>query len=300
MTITIRPARAEELELAQALVVGSINDLTVRHGFGPMATARPPAFQLFSLRDDPRGLWTAEDAGEMVGFAFSWASADLWFLAELFVAPDRQGQSIGRELLRKTLQHASDSGAATRALITFTFNRTSQALYIKHGFFPRTPVYMFSGARDAIAPKLESSPLRHVRIEDTPAHRRELARVDGHVLSTNRDKHHGVLVRDPTMHGALLYAADECVGYAYVNSAGHIGPLATIRASAAGPAFATALGLAADQGAAQISAFIPGANEAALAAAVACGMKILFPMLLMSSRPFGDWSQYAPRNPGFM
>jgi hypothetical protein len=38
MPVVYRPARAEEIERAQELVVRSINDLTERHGFGPMAT----------------------------------------------------------------------------------------------------------------------------------------------------------------------------------------------------------------------------------------------------------------------
>jgi hypothetical protein len=43
-----------------------------------------------------------------------------------------------------------------------------------------------------------------------------------------------------------------------------------------------------------------GASEAALRIAVEHGMRITFPMLLMSTRDFGDWSGYLPRNPGFM
>ena len=57
MSLVFRPARADEIQRAQELVVRSINDLTERHGFGPMATLRPPDFQLFSLKDDPDGLW---------------------------------------------------------------------------------------------------------------------------------------------------------------------------------------------------------------------------------------------------
>jgi hypothetical protein len=29
-------------------------------------------------------------------------------------------------------------------------------------------------------------------------------------------------------------------------------------------------------------------------------MRITFPMVLVSSRDFGDWTSYMPRNPGFM
>ena len=103
MPIVFRPARAEELQRAEELVVRSINDLTERHGFGRMATLRPPEFQLFSLKDDVDGLWVAEAKGEIVGFALSWVCGDLWFLAELFVAPGHQGRGVGNELLARNL-----------------------------------------------------------------------------------------------------------------------------------------------------------------------------------------------------
>jgi GNAT superfamily N-acetyltransferase len=118
VSLAYRPARAEDLAPAEAPVVTSINDLTVRHGFGPMATASPPSFQSFSLKDDPDGLWVAEDGGDILGFAWSWVSGDVWFLAQLFVDPARQGHGIGNELLQRTLEHARKSKAAHKALIT--------------------------------------------------------------------------------------------------------------------------------------------------------------------------------------
>jgi hypothetical protein len=45
MPVVFRPARADELQRAQELVVRSINNLTERHGFGPMASVRRPDFQ---------------------------------------------------------------------------------------------------------------------------------------------------------------------------------------------------------------------------------------------------------------
>src|SRR5438045_3235320 len=89
MTVVCRPARAEDLEFADALVVSTINDLTFRHGFGQMASPSPPNFRLFSLMDDPDGLWVAEDDCRILGFAWSWVRGDIWFLAQLFVSPDR-------------------------------------------------------------------------------------------------------------------------------------------------------------------------------------------------------------------
>jgi hypothetical protein len=66
-----------------------------------------------------------------------------------------------------------------------------------------------------------------------------------------------------------------------------------------GGAFRTALDLAAASGAAQLSAFIPGHSEAT-AIALEHGLRIRFPMVLVSARSFGDWTRYLPRNPGFM
>jgi GNAT superfamily N-acetyltransferase len=300
MSILYRPARADELQATQAHIVHSINDLSERHGFGPMASIRSPDFQLFSLNDDPAGFWTAEQDGEIVGSAFSWVCGDLWFLAELFIAPDRQGQGIGNELLKRTLDHANRSTVSHRALITFTFNRVSQGLYIRHGLFPRLPIYFFSASRDTLTARLPRQRLECVPIENSAAHRAELSVIDAAALGFSREKHHKFLIGDASTEGFLVYQGNACAGYVYVNRGGHIGPLAVAQPEAAGSAFMTALHLAADSGASQLSAFIPGVSEAQLRIAAGHGMRITFPMVLMSSQAFGDWTRYIPRNPGFM
>jgi len=298
MPIVFRPARADELQVAQELVVCSINDLTERHGFGPMATLRPPHFQLFSLKDDPDGLWVAEDAGQILGFAFSWVCGDLWFLAELFVSPGHQGFGIGNELLKRTLDHAQKTGATHKALITFTFNNVSQGLYIRHGLFPRLPIYFLNVAREDLMRRLQGAQFRCVLMEDTVSHLRSLAQIDARALGVSREKHHRYLIKDGATKGVLLFEGDDCVGYAYVAD-GHIGPLAVAQPNAIGRAFTTALNLAAENCSSRVSAFLPGTSDA-LGIAVEHGMRITFPMMLMSTRDFGNWIQYLPRNPGFM
>jgi len=300
MPLVYRPACAQELARADALVVATINDLTERHGFGTMASSRPLNFQAYCLNDDADGLWVAEEGSDILGFAWSWVCGDLWFLAQLFVAPDQQGRGIGQELLKRTLLHAERAGAVNKALITFTFNRVSQGLYIRNGMFPRFPIYNFSVARESLLPHLKAARLRCVAIENTPAHLQQLAEIDVRALGVARDKHHRYLIGDGANKGVMLYAGDACVGYAYVSTDGHIGPLAVTRPDVMGDAFTTALALAADSGAAQVSAFLPGTSDIALSLAVAYGMRITVPMLLMSSRGVADWTQYLPRNPGYM
>jgi len=137
-------------------------------------------------------------------------------------------------------------------------------------------------------------------LQDSAPHLQALARIDTHALGFSREKHHRFLIGDAAMRGFLLYAGDDCAGYAYVNGEGHIGPLAAARPNVMGAVFTTALALAAEVGAPQVTAFVSGASGAALGAAMQHGLRMAIPMLLMAERDFGDWSCYLPRNPGFM
>jgi GNAT superfamily N-acetyltransferase len=300
MSVTLRPARADELQRTQELVVSSINNLTERHGFGAMASVRPATFQLFSFNEDPGGFWIAEDAGDIVGTAFSWVCGDLWFLAELFIAPRMQGSGIGRELLRRALRHADQAGAKTRALITFTFNTVSQGLYMRHGLFPRLPVYMFNADRKTLPDAGSQARLKFRKAEASGSDLATLAALDTSALGVSREKHHNHLLNDPTMKGFLLYEGDDCIGYAYVASTGHVGPLAVTKRDAMAPALGAAMRIAAEGDSEQVSAFLPGNCEAALAVAADHRMRITFPMVLVSDRELGDWRRHLPRNPGFM
>jgi GNAT superfamily N-acetyltransferase len=299
MSLVVRPAGAHELARAEELVVRSINDLTVRHGFGPIAASRSPDFQAFCLQDDPRGAWLAEDDGEIAGFALSWVCDRLWFLAELFVAPGQQGKGIGNELLGRTMLHASESGATERSLITFAFNVVSQGLYVRHGLLPRVPIHLCSAERTSLVRHAHSPVLRATPIRANDADAEMLRQIDIATLGISREKHHRYLLGNPGMQGVFLEDGGKCVGYAYVAATGHIGPLGVMDSHAMPDAFRAALAIAVAGQARQISVFVPG-TSAALALAAGQGMRFALPMVLMSTHDFGDWTRYLPRNPGFM
>ena len=187
-----------------------------------------------------------------------------------------------------------------RALITFTFNVVSTGLYIKYGLLPRLPIYLVRVDKAAFKQPLTHSKLRAVDIADTPRHRGFLARLDRGALGFSRDKHHVFLHGDSAVRGVLLYRGEDCVGYAYVNTTGHVGPLAVNRRDDMGDALAAALDIAMASGAPHVSAFLPGVNKASLDIAAASGMRLTLPTVLMSTEPFGDWQRYLPTKPGFM
>src|SRR5215475_6017633 len=220
MAVVCRRARMDDLKRADEIVVASINELTERRGFGKMVSSHPPNFQTFSLRDDTEGLWVADDDGEIIGFAWSWVCGELWFLAQLFVSPDRQSDGIGNQLIGKTFAQAQMRGASIRALITFTFNNVSQGLYIRHGLFPRFPIYMVSVSRDRLESRLAGPRLRLEPLAADAARLDDLARIDVNALGVSREKHHRYLIGDGATSGFTIHDGSACVGYVYISN-GH-------------------------------------------------------------------------------
>ncbi len=299
MAITYRPARYEDLAAAMEVVYQSLNDLVHQHGFEGLTAAVTPEFHAFSLEDDPDGLWVAEEAGHVVGLGFSWVCDRFWFLADLFVLPEYQDRGVGGELMQRTFDHAQKHDADNRALITFAFNRASIGLYAKHGLFPREPLYTVGAPRAVLEERMEKK-LAWTRLDGSASQLAALSRIDADTLGVSRAKHHRYLLAEAAVTGVLFEDNGSPVGYAYVWSDGHIGPLAVVSHAAMGPAFRTALALATDREASQVSAFLPGSNEEAMSIALGCGMRLGRTMVLLSAKAFGDWSKYMPNHPGFM
>jgi GNAT superfamily N-acetyltransferase len=62
--------------------------------------------------------WAARNDGQRASLSRRITCGDLWFLAELFVAPGHQGRGVGNDLLARTSEHARKRGATTKSLIT--------------------------------------------------------------------------------------------------------------------------------------------------------------------------------------
>ncbi|MEE8307905.1 MAG: GNAT family N-acetyltransferase [Gammaproteobacteria bacterium] len=299
MAINYRRARSEDFAQAMEVICQSIDDLMQRHGFEGPATSLTPEFLAFSLEDDADGFWVAEDEGHVVGLGLSWVCGRFWFLADLFVLPEYQGRGIGGELMQLTFDHAQKNDAENRALITFAHNRSSIGLYAKHGLFPREPLYTVGAPSAALAGKVDKE-VAWAGLDGNASQAAAIKRIDEDCLGFSRDKHHRYLLAEAAAEGVLFEDNSGPVGYAYVWSDGHVGPIAVASHAATGPVFNTTLALAMEQGAERISAFVSGANEEAMSVALGCGMRLDRTMVLVSAKSFGDWSKYMPNHPGFM
>jgi GNAT superfamily N-acetyltransferase len=75
-----------------------------------------------------------DDRGEQVAFAIVGIAIHTSYLQRIAVDPGRQGQGIGRDLLRRSMTWARGAGARTMLLNTQMDNHPAAALYRSEGF----------------------------------------------------------------------------------------------------------------------------------------------------------------------
>ncbi len=300
MPFTCRPAQLPDLGPSSEVVAKAINDLRIRNGSKPTSSPSSPVFQTFCFERDPAGLWVAEEDGSLIGFAFSWTCEDFWFLSELFVLPEAQSKGVGQALLTRTLHHAEERHATNRTLITFAFNRHATGLYVRNGLYPRQPLYALGASADEVAGRLTGGPCVAKPRSGDETVAAWMGEVDRAVLGFRRDPHHAFLFRTAPGEAMLIEQGNDPVGYCYVSTRGHIGPLAIKPGADAKEVLHAAMRAAVATGAPRVSMIVPGAAGELMRTATECGFRIDDPLVLLSEQPFGDWSHYIPSDPGYM
>jgi GNAT superfamily N-acetyltransferase len=290
----------EDLEDAERVAQEAGNELRVRHGGRPSPTPPAIAFPKFCLAEDPDGLWVAEDGDTIVGFGFSWMTEKLWFLSQLFVKPEMQGKGIGQALLSKTLVEAERNGATNRALITFGYNIASIGLYPNNGLYPREPLYRMAAPAQAVARNLADAGYDATPIAPWPEPDEWTRRIDQELLGFRRDLHHRFLLGGVAGRAIRIERAGGTAGYAYISDYGHVGPLAIAPNADAKRVVATALRCALESAPSRVSMVVRGRADVVMQAVLALGFRIAVPLVLMASRPFGNWCNYLARDPGFI
>ena len=127
-----------------------------------------------------------------------------------------------------------------------------------------------------------------------------IGRIDQELLGFRRDLHHQFLLGGVAARAIRIEHAGRAAGYAYISAQGHVGPLAIAPDADAKAVVTTALRCALEGGARQVSMLVPGRADVVMQTALALGFRIEEPLVLMAWRPFGNWSNYLPRTPGFL
>ncbi|HEY1446307.1 MAG TPA: GNAT family N-acetyltransferase [Acidimicrobiales bacterium] len=158
------------------------------------------------LHTDPEGSWVAEDDGIVVGMSQSFVRENYWTLSQLGTLPGRQGQGLGRELLRLALTHGDPHSPGT---IQCSRDPKAMALYTSFGFVLHPVV----AAWGAMRPGSVERPAEVVRYEPDAVTERELdivTAIDRKVRGSGRSADIVSMLAHPG-HRLLLLGED---GYA--------------------------------------------------------------------------------------
>jgi GNAT superfamily N-acetyltransferase len=262
--VRFRATEPTDLPTLYEIFIEAMRRVYAPHGY----EAPVPALEVF-VKQQTHVLATgvgviAEEEGPL-GFASSWTRGDDWFLASLFVRPEVQGGGIGSALLDAVWE----SGAERRRTISDAIQPVSNALYVRRGLVPVTPILLFSGRAANVRPPAELSQGEF----DEAA----LRAVDRAAYGFDRAVDHAYWERLAPRRE--WFRGDTAVAYAYF-AYGHIGPLAAIDADAAAAALAATLAGADGE----VRFRVPGTSRTLVQGAIDAGLRLSpTPQLLLLS-----------------
>jgi GNAT superfamily N-acetyltransferase len=223
---------------------------------------------LHLLRHDGPCCFVAEETGRVVGFTAAWAREDVWFLSALFVHPERQGRGIGTRLLSLVW----GGGFRRRITITEALQPLSTASYARRGLIPTTPILRFEG---------EPRSIDGEQLEPAPPDPDALRFLDQTAYGFDRTVDHA-LWKETSKSATLWLAGGEPAAYSYVSTTGLIGPLTGRDETSAANALRSELARHAHR---TVSVAIPGSSARLVEVALAAGLRMEDPGLLLLSPP---------------
>lgn len=285
MTASDRAARAEDVEPALDLFVGTLRDMLARNGIDPGGLdpdewrhGYPHVFRSGIFR-------VAEDDGELVAICHAIVRGPLWFLSGFWTRPDRQRTGIGGRLLRAVWDEGRSRGAST----FFTWSSidlTAMASYLRRGMLPGYPILSFVGTPTPVTPDAP---------DIAPLTRESAAALDRDVIGTTREIDHDFWLTEPGRIGRAVVRDGKTIGYYYVR-AGTVGPAAWTASADADLVLGRALADAKVQSA-TVRVRALGVNGDAIRFALSRGLRLAGYSHLLTTAPFGHLDRYVPSGP---
>lgn len=223
---------------------------------------------------DTGAAFVAEDPAP-IGFSAAVVREGVWFLSQLWVLPERQGEGVGSTLLDEAL--AWGRGASSFSVVASP-DPAAQGLYLRRSMYPVWAQHELLGPGGGQLPP-GVGPLTE---RDGPW----LAELDRAARGVARPEDHRFFLRAAT--GLALRRDGGPAGYVYVWPGGRVGPGAA--ADARDVPLLVRAGLASGPG--RASLIVPSANWAALAELARLGFRLTGTTTFMANRRFPDGGRY--------
>lgn len=148
MPYSPRPADPDDLDALATICFNAFGEINRRHGFPPDFPTVEIAQGFFGLLlNHPRSHGVvAEVRGRPAGSAFIWDGNDgIAGIGPVTVDPNTQTCGIGRAMMQELLARATQWRCAGVRLVQAAFNTASMSLYTKLGFVVREPLLCVQG-----------------------------------------------------------------------------------------------------------------------------------------------------------
>jgi GNAT superfamily N-acetyltransferase len=299
MPITYRPGSIDDSFTFFQIFSESLTDLSARlnvmaftGGADPQVIAEmwPRRQSLFEhLARTSDHCWVAEQDGQAIGYARSILRDGVRELTEFFLRPGTQSAGVGRELLARAFPN---EGARHRSIIATTDLR-AQALYLKQGVFPVTPIQAFWKEAQEVAVETD---LSIEPVTPRPEVIGVMGVIDQSVLGYRRDVDHQWLMEE---HQGYLYRrAGRTVGYGYTGYSN--GPFAVLDPDDFPAVLAHAETVTAAAGRKEFVLEVPLINRDAVTYLLASGYQMdAFIAYMMEEYPLGGFTHYIFTSPPF-
>ena len=136
MDIVIRPMHPDDADPAR-IVADAALGVPQRAESEDQRLTRVRSRITHLLATDPGGAWVAEFGGDVVGLSLALIREGIWGLSLFAVAPDLQGQGIGKQLLDRAVAYGAD---ARGGIILSSEDPKAMRRYARAGFDLRPTV----------------------------------------------------------------------------------------------------------------------------------------------------------------
>jgi len=240
MSVTLRPARAEDAERCGAICYEAFTAIAQRHNFPPdFPSPAVTVGLLSSLIADPKVYSVvAERDGRVVGSNFLWEHSIISGVGPITIDPTAQDDRVGYTLMIDVLQRAQQRRAAGVRLVQAAYHNRSLSLYTKLGFDAREPLSVLQGPPLGLT--TPGHPVRSASEADIEACNKLSLRVHGYergteLLSFIREGTATVVERDGRITGYATLIG--YFGHAAAESNDDMKALIAAAPSFAGPGF---------------------------------------------------------------
>lgn len=216
MAIDFRQPTAEDVPELGRIVHDAFKDIAERHGFekdfASVEMGRMVSGMLVA-REDVFGVAAYED-GQPIGSNYLLAADEVAAVGPITVDPPKQAHGVGRELMRRVMEHAKETGFESVRLQQDSYNMASLSLYASLGFDTKTPC-AFMQAPPAEAPDDSVRPLTTDDLDAVEALSREFYKV------SRRNEVEGLMQAGGIFPALALDRGDSVKGYIVLGMPGH-------------------------------------------------------------------------------